>query len=103
MLAVTSSLRSLLAPDIPSISETLPGFEFLTWYALLAPAITPPAIVDTLGSAFVEALRSTEVREKMIAQGAEPSSSTPAQLTGMIRDELSKWSSVVKESGIVVD
>jgi tripartite-type tricarboxylate transporter receptor subunit TctC len=103
VLGITSGLRSPLAPDIPSISETLPGFEFLIWYALLAPTKTPPTIVDTLRSAVVEALRSNQVREKMIAQGAEPSSSTPVQLTDMIRDELSKWSTVVKESGIVVD
>ena len=103
VLSVTSGVRSPLASDVPSISETLPGFEFLTWYALLAPAKAPPAIVNMLGSAVVEALRSSEVREKMIAQGAEPTSSTPAQLTDMSRDELSKGSSVVKASGIVVD
>jgi tripartite-type tricarboxylate transporter receptor subunit TctC len=103
VLGITSRVRSPLAPDIPSISDTLPGFEFQTWYALLAPAKTPQEIVVTLGSAVAGAIKSYEVREKMIAQGAEPASSTPAQLTDMIQDELSKWSSIIKSSGIVVE
>jgi tripartite-type tricarboxylate transporter receptor subunit TctC len=103
VLGITSRVRSPLAPDIPSISDTLPGFEFQTWYALLSPAKTPQEIVVNLGSAVAGAIKSYEVREKMIAQGAEPSSSTPAQLTDMIQNELSKWSSIIKSSGIVVE
>jgi len=100
-LAVTSLARSVSAPQIPTIAESgVPGFDVTAWYGVSAPAKTPRAIVDRLNRAFVEAIKSPDVRERVIGAGAEPAGSTPEQYASFIQDELTKWTKVIKEAGI---
>jgi len=103
ILGVATEKRTALAPDIPAISETVPGFYTVSWYGLLAPAGTPKDIVEKLRAATVKALSDKEVREKLAAQGAEPFITTPEQFAALIKDEMPKWAKIVKESGAKVD
>jgi tripartite-type tricarboxylate transporter receptor subunit TctC len=102
-LGVTGQTRSPLAPDVPTIAETIPGFEFEAWYALLAPAKTPRSIVDKLAAAAVSALDNEKVRGLLVEQGAEADPDAPAQLKSRIRADLEKWTTIVKEAGLRID
>ena len=99
-LAVTSDKRSLAAPEIPTIAETVPDCVVNSWYGALAPAKTPPAIVAKLQAAFVKVLAMPEVKEKLFLQGAEAASSTSAEFERRIRDELRQWEYVIREAKI---
>src|SRR5215471_11590834 len=102
-LAIASDKRSAVAPDIPTIAETVPGCVVNSWYGALAPAKTPPAIVAKLQAAFVEVLAMPDVKEKLFAQGAEAQSSTSAEFAGRIHDELKEWEYVIREAQIKVE
>jgi tripartite-type tricarboxylate transporter receptor subunit TctC len=100
-LGVTSRQRSASLPDVPSIAEAgVPGYESVQWYGVLAPAGTPREIVLRLQSEILKILQMRDVREKLLADGAEPVGSTPDQFTGFIRVELDKWVRLVKSNGI---
>ncbi len=99
-LGVTALKRSILLPDLPTISENgLAGFEVSGWYGVLAPAGTPRPIVNQLNAAIVTALNLPDVRQSMSAQGFEISPSTPEEFGTFIRAEIAKWGRVVKFSG----
>ena len=98
-LAVTSAKRSPAAPDIPTVAETLPGFEASSWFAIFAPAGTPRPLVDRLGAEVLRVYRLPDVQERMKTLGLEPVLSTPEQLASYQAAEIVKWSKVVKESG----
>ncbi len=99
-IAVTSAQRSPAAPDIPTVAESgLPGFEAEPWYGILAPAKTPPAVVDRLNAAIRKAVATPAIRDKLIAQGYTIKVDSPAEFTAYIRSETDKWVKVVKESG----
>jgi len=103
-LAVTTAKRTELAPDLPTIAESgLPGFDINTWFGLFVPARTPPAIVQRLHDEFVKALETPEVRARMLALGAEPVGSTPAQFAQYVQSEAAKYAKLVKASGARVD
>jgi len=102
-LAVTSSQRSPLLPEVPPIADTLPGFEIDTWWGLIAPAGTPKDVVTRLNSAFVAALNAPETRARFASLMAEPVPSTPEQFAGLIQRELKRYESVVKASGAKAD
>jgi len=102
-LAVTSAKRSAIAPDLPTVAETYPGFESGTWYALVAPRGTPQEVVMRLHGAATRAMEASEVREKFVAQGAEPLSGTPQDAASYMRAEVAKWGKVVRASGARVD
>ena len=100
-LAVTTVRRSSFFPEVPTMNESgVQGYEFSTWYGLLVPAGTPKAIVDRLNAEIRKALDSTAVKEQFTAQGVEPSPSTPQEFGGYLKDEVVKWSRVVKASGV---
>ena len=99
-LGVTTSTRSKLFPELPSIAETLPGYGASGWYGLLAPAATPREIVARLNAEAVRALRSPEVADKLSGQGAEPAPGTPEEFTAFIRSEIAKWAKVVKAANM---
>jgi len=99
-LAVTSDQRSVAAPDIPTISESGVDCIVNSWYGALVPAKTPPAIVAKLQAAFAKVLAMPEIRQKLLAQGAEATSSTSAEFDRLIRDELAKWDYVIREAKI---
>ncbi|MEY4294385.1 MAG: hypothetical protein RLY82_73 [Pseudomonadota bacterium] len=103
--AVTSSQRSSALPDAPTIEEAgkIKGFEASSWFGLLAPAGTPPNIVNRIQQEVAKSLGSAEIKEKLVAQGAIPSGNTPAQFTEHIEAEHKKWAAVVKASGAKVD
>lgn len=104
-LALTSSTRSAALPDAPTIEEAagLKGFEATSWFGLLAPAGTPPEVVNRIQQEVARALASPAINEKMVSQGAIPSGNTPAQFVALIDSEHKKWAQVVKVSGARVD
>ena len=102
-LAVTTTNRSAVLPDIPSVAETLKGFEIDTWWGLVAPAGTPKDIVSKLNQAFVAALNSPEAKTRFAALMAEPVANTPEEFAAFMKSELAKYEKVVKASGAKVD
>lgn len=99
-LAVTSAKRVFAAPDAPTFAEAgLPGYEAGDWLGVVVPVATPGAIVGRLNADFVATLKRAEVRDRIIAAGAEPAPSTPVGFGALIAAELVKWSEVVQVSG----
>jgi tripartite-type tricarboxylate transporter receptor subunit TctC len=98
---VTSATRSEAAPDIPTIAEAgVPGYEAVQWYGLMAPAGTPPAIIEKLHQGVVHALSDPGVREKFRASGARPVGNTPAEFGKQMRQDIAKWAAVIKQAGL---
>ncbi len=103
-LAVTSATRAAALPDVPTMAEAgLPGFEASSWFGVLAPAGTPPAIVAKLNAEIGKWLASPEAKEKLLALGANAAGGTPEDFAKHIQAETAKWAKVVKESGAKVD
>jgi len=103
-LAVTSAKRTPAAPEFPTVAESgLPGYEAVSWYGVLAPAGTPRDIVTRLNTEVVRALKLPEVRQLMLAQGAEPVSESPEQFAALIKSDIAKWGDVVRKSGAKAD
>ncbi|RTZ44591.1 tripartite tricarboxylate transporter substrate binding protein [Candidimonas sp. SYP-B2681] len=103
-IAVTSAHRSKALPDIPTIAEQgVAGFESGSWFALFAPAGTPPEIISKLNTEVALALKDPVSHATLSAQGAEPAPGTPDALRQLIRDDLKKWGDVVKRIGLQVD
>jgi len=106
-LAVTSAQRSPALPDVPTVEQaggpSLKGFEASSWFGLLAPAGTPPEIVNRIQQEVAKALAAPAFKEKLQAQGAIPSGITPAEFAKLIDSEHRKWAQVVKASGAKVD
>ena len=103
-LAVTGPQRSALLPDLPTVAEAaLPGYESVLHYGIVAPAGTPRAVVEKLNAAMQAALAEPDVRERIIADGAEPLPGTPEDYAADIDREETKWSKVVKVSGAKVE
>jgi tripartite-type tricarboxylate transporter receptor subunit TctC len=101
-LGVTIVKRSPLLPDVPTIAESLPGYEITGWNGLLAPAATPPDIITRLNRATDDALHSKDVQEKLAEQGSEPAGGTPAEFGAFLDSELIKWKKLVEISGATV-
>jgi tripartite-type tricarboxylate transporter receptor subunit TctC len=100
-LGVASLRRSAAAPDIPTVAEQgLPGFEALSWYALMAPAGTPKTIVDRIAAECAHALRAPDMRERLVALGADPVGNSPAELAEMLKRESARWGELVRKAGI---
>ena len=103
-LAVTSATRAPALPDVPTVAEAgLPGFEASSWFGVLAPAGTPPAIVAKLNAEIAKWLTSPEAKEKLASVGANIAGGTPEDFARHIQAETAKWAKVVKESGAKVD
>jgi tripartite-type tricarboxylate transporter receptor subunit TctC len=98
-LGVTSAKRTALVPDVPTIAETVPGYEFIGWYSLFAPAKTSPGVINKLNAEIVRSLNTPEFRERFTALGAEPATSTPQALAAYLREQTEKMRKAVKESG----
>jgi tripartite-type tricarboxylate transporter receptor subunit TctC len=96
-LAVTSTARANALPDMPTVVEAgVPGYEYVGWYGMLAPAGTPPAVIERLNAETNKVLRQPTIVEKLGADGAQPVGGTPAQFGDHIRSEIAKWAKVVK-------
>jgi tripartite-type tricarboxylate transporter receptor subunit TctC len=103
-LAVTGPKRSAIFPDLPTVAEAaLPGYEAVLHYGIIAPAGTPQPIIDKLSAALKAALAEEDVRARIIADGAEPLPTTPAEYATDIDREETKWSAIVKLSGAKVE
>jgi tripartite-type tricarboxylate transporter receptor subunit TctC len=103
-LGVASPKRIAAAPDLPTIAEAgLPDFDVTSWYALVAPAGTPPAVTAKLQSTVAAALARPDVREKLAGLGAEPVGNTPAEFAAMQRAESARWQKLAKDADIRAD
>jgi len=103
-LAVTSSVRSVVVPELPTVAEAgYPGFESSAWIGMVAPARTPKAIIDRLSRELVTIIRSQEVREKMHRIFFQPVGTAPEGLSKLMRSERDRWARVIKQSGASAD
>jgi len=102
-LAVTSPQRSPSFPDLPAIAETVPGYDVVNWFGILAPAGTSRAVVTRINRDLNAALASPVLRERLASQGADVVGGTPEDFARVIRADFAKWARVVKESGARVD
>jgi tripartite-type tricarboxylate transporter receptor subunit TctC len=103
-LAVTSLERLAILPDVPTVSESgFPGFHYVAWMGVVAPAATPPAIIERLNAELVKALRTSEARQWFESQGAVAVGDTPEQFAAFIRAEHARWGAIVREAGIRAD
>jgi tripartite-type tricarboxylate transporter receptor subunit TctC len=100
-LAVTSAKRFAALPTLPTVAESgVPGYEAVGWFGLFAPAATPKAVITKVSNDAKFALSEPDVKQKMLAAGAEASPMTPEQFGRFVRAEMDKWTRLMKERGI---
>ena len=102
-LGVTSAQRVAVLPDVPTIGETVKGYQSRTWYALMGPANLPPSVVTKLNSALAETLSAPDVRKQLQDMGYEPESNSPQAMSALFRNDISMWGKVIKASGAKVE
>ena len=103
-IAVSSARRSLSAPEVPTVAESgYPGFEYVNWNALFAPAATPRAIISKLNTEVVKIMRDPDLAQKLVGQGAEPAPGTPEQLAQYMRVDFDRWRKVIRAAGITAN
>jgi tripartite-type tricarboxylate transporter receptor subunit TctC len=102
-LAVTTAERSPELPDVPTVAETIPGYEASALFGMGAPMKTPPEIIEKLNREINAVLAEPEVRKRLIELGGEPLISTPQEFGAMIKAETEKWEKVVKYAGIKIE
>jgi tripartite-type tricarboxylate transporter receptor subunit TctC len=102
-LAVTTTRRSPVLPDLPTVAEMLPDYSAGPWYGVLAPAGTPPAIITKLNQEIVKILRSPEVSQNLSSEGADPIGNSPAEFGVHIKAEMQRWGKVVKQARLRID
>ena len=99
-LAVSSTARSEIAPGVPTVAETIPGFDATSWHGVFAPAGTPKPIVDKLHDETVKVLRQPDVKAKLEGLGVQLVGNTPEQFAEIVKSELPMWGKVLKDAGI---
>ncbi|SIP93902.1 tripartite tricarboxylate transporter substrate binding protein [Pseudacidovorax sp. RU35E] len=99
-LGVSSLERVTVLPEVPTIAQTLKGFELLAWYAMYAPAGTPAPVIDRLARELRRAVDNPALRERFAALGLQPVSSTPQELADFGRSELARWTQLIRSAGI---
>jgi tripartite-type tricarboxylate transporter receptor subunit TctC len=102
-LGVTSLKRSPLAPDLPAIAETVPGYESVTWFGMFGPKGLPADIVSKLNTAVNQTLADPEVKDKLARLGIEPVGGTSAEFTAMLTRESGKWRKIIVDRKITAD
>lgn len=100
-LAVTSAKASAIAPDLPPLSSVVPGYDFEAWWGLLAPAGTPPEVVQRLNTEINSVLATAEYKEFLIKEGALPHAATPAQFAATIAADIPRWQKLAREQAIL--
>jgi tripartite-type tricarboxylate transporter receptor subunit TctC len=100
-LGITSAKRSATTPQLPTMIESgLPGFESGTWYALLAPAGTPPSVIERLHAASIKIITNPDIQSRLRSMGGEPATLSPQQTTAFLKAEYERWGRVIREAGI---
>lgn len=103
-IAVTSTRRSALVPEVPTVAENgLPGYEMVAWQGLLAPKATPTSIIRLLNREIVAIVQQPELRKQLAAEGGEPVGNTPEEFARWLKVEIAKWTKVVTEANIRVE
>jgi tripartite-type tricarboxylate transporter receptor subunit TctC len=102
-IGIATRQRHPLLPDVPTIAETIPGFEVSPWYGLFAPAGTPRDIVNRLNAELIKVMNLPEIHERMTTLGWDPVTDTPEEFAALIKSELAVWADVVKNSGARID
>jgi len=102
-LAVTSAKRSALAPEMPTVAETLPGFESVTWFGLYGPKNLPTDLVSKINASVNAALADNDVKERFARLGAEPAGGTPQAFEAMVKLDTGKWKKIIVERKLAVD
>ena len=104
VLAVTGKDRSLVVKSVPTLAESgFPGFDMVSWQALVAPAGTPRAVVDRLNAEVAKVLKTPEMKEKMTGLGTDIVANSPEQFAQYLREETAKWSKIVRDAGIKLE
>nr|MDP2191445.1 tripartite tricarboxylate transporter substrate binding protein [Rhodoferax sp.] len=104
ILAVADAKRSAALPSVPSFAEAgLPGMQAVTWFAVVAPPGTPAAVVQTLNSAIVEALKLPDVQAQFAELGVEIMGNTPEEMSRFVRDETARWQKIIKAANVTVE
>jgi tripartite-type tricarboxylate transporter receptor subunit TctC len=99
-LGVTTLKRSPALPDVPAIAETVPGYEVLNWWGLVAPAGTPPDVVRRLQAEVARGVQAPDMRQRLTAEGADPIGSEPERFGAMLAREIEMWTRVIRETGV---
>ena len=99
-LGITSVKRSASLPDLPTIGETVRGYEFSSWWGMLVPAATPPAIVQILSDAIAKAMRAPDVAKRFEQDGVDVVASTPAEFAASIKSDIARWAKVIRDNRI---
>ncbi|MBI3042635.1 MAG: tripartite tricarboxylate transporter substrate binding protein [Betaproteobacteria bacterium] len=99
-IATLGKARSALLPDLPTVADTLPGYEVINWYGMVVPKATPRPVIARLQGEVAKVLRLPEVRDNLVAQGAEPVGSTPGEFAAFMKTDMARWEKVIKEAGI---
>jgi len=103
-LAVGGTRRSPALPDVPTVAEAgVPGYEYVTWYSIVAPAKTPRSIVGAINARLVAVMSNPEIAQRLASQGAEPRSSTPEELARFIQDDFKRLGAVIRSARIKVE
>jgi tripartite-type tricarboxylate transporter receptor subunit TctC len=102
-LAVTSTTRAVALPEIPTIAETLPGYEMFGWIGIMAPAGTPKDVIERLSVETRKIMQDAELRKRFLAAGLEPAGNTPAQFADFMKKQNDRYASIVKQSGVKAD
>jgi tripartite-type tricarboxylate transporter receptor subunit TctC len=102
-LGVATAQRTPLAPELPTLAETVPSLEVNSWYGLFAPAGTPKAIVTRLQTEFAQVLQTPEMKDFMMTQGAVAAPSTPEELSKLLGEDLVRWAKIVKDANAQID
>jgi tripartite-type tricarboxylate transporter receptor subunit TctC len=100
MLGTGGARRSPALPDIPSVADTVPGFELVTWYAIFAPAGTPAAIVNRLNGEIAKVLNDADIQKRFGEQGLETTLMTPQELKRYTESDVSRWTRLIKAANI---
>ena len=100
MLGIGGTRRSPALQDIPTIADTLPGFELVTWYAIFAPTGTPAAIISRLNAETAKVLRDADLVKRFSEQGLEPTVMTPAELKRYTENDVNRWARLIKAANI---
>ena len=100
LIAVATPRRMASLPDVPTVAETLPGFDSAAWFAIVAPPKTPAKIVAAINAAVNEALRQTDVLERLVELSAEPIGGPPQAMAAYMREEAERWGKVIRTVGV---